>query len=536
MQRLVLLACFMGLGLTATGLHAEPGSTNRGRTGFDSDVTVDGDSIVIEIRATQRVPLSALPGGTIAGASPQRDAQRLLLQALESRLLGGSPQEAVALLAEAGRFAPDDPHIAFWQASLAVDAGAGRIAQRLLELHDNRLRAAYPNAIDDLIRRVRQRVKLEQLPAALVARIDRLNSAAAQSTDDSDSRRVAVAFRIVDQHGTPVPGSAFRMEANGSDERFEQFDDGHVLYSFSRRRGSDSDRTVRLSVRGLGLKAQTHMLRFDVDRVELAGPITVHRYRDEDKQSVAVSVADAEGQPLAGARVSLRHVSGEGDDGLSAETDDQGRVTLESFPGEYSLSATATGYNAASASVELADAGVEQRLVMHPAIRAAVRIRWLSKPLPGGPPGMNAVTASEATLTVNSPGGTPYTPELQWLRAVQIEDRIVLHLNLTMFGPMYGPMMGADGGVWIKKQSADGDADDAAAERFDAIVLESVNDLPEGFEPVFPSAENSLSRPGMVQAPVQFGDILVGRIMGRDMRTGQPALVTFKAIIEHLTD
>jgi hypothetical protein len=540
MRRIATVASVLSLCLVAATLRAEQEVTLKSGATLVGDVSFDGAELVVDIDdAKQRVPLSEVASVTPVEFGNDRQATRLLLSAFEARLLGGSPKEAVGLLAEASRLAPDDPRIAFWYASTLVDAGSGKAAKRILEERREQIEEAFPDAIDDLASRVNLRMMLELLPAPLVTRIDKLNAAAAVMQPAANQmQQVYSAFRVLDQYNDPVAQSAFQVQCNGQDERVEEFGDGYFMLTYSRHRNQDDD-SYRLVVRESRFRPETHELKGTVDRVYLAGDVVLHRFMDEEKQPVTIIVVDNDGNPLPGARVALQAVNQNGGpppDHQNVAVDEAGRATLQAFPGEYSASASADGYNTTGDQFEVAADGhgaIERRISLHKAIRANVRIEWISKSFqPGAAPGFGGTTSGEATLAVGQPGGMHPNHDLMWLRPAQVGDRVSLQFNLMMFGPMgFG-----GGGPWIKKLAVgEGDGALAAADKkFDEVDLKEIDDLPDEFKSVAGAGDNRMQ--GMIQSPADDGDVFVGRVMGRDMRTGQPAEVAFKAIVEQPED
>lgn len=544
MNRKAIFLALAVVGMTACRLLAEQEVTLKSGSTLVGDVTFDGDGVVVQIDdAKQRVPLADVASIAPVDFGKDRQAHRLLLRALETRLMGGTAKEAVGLLAEASQLAPDDPQIAFWYASTLVDSGSGKAAKRVLETHREKIDEAMPDAADDLASRINRRMVLELFPAELVARIDKLNAAASLQPIETQMRPVYAAFRVLDQFNDPVEQSAFQIQANGNEEHIEDFGDGYFLFTCSQFRNA-GDEPCRLVVGASGLKPETHELRTASDRVYLAGEFVVHRFGDEDKRAVNVAVVDRDGKPIAGAQLALQAQNQRNngrDSAISAASDEVGRASMQAFPGPYLLTVSAEGYNAAMELFELtADApvGVERRLTLHRALRANVRVEWLSTPFQGFPGaiGAGATTSGEATMPINGPrAAAPYNQDLQWLRPSQVDNRIMLQLNLMMFGQMAG--MNAP---WVKVRAVGEEGDEAerlaqAAKMFKELDLKELGDSPEGFKPAV-AAGGGGNRPnfgpGSLQATANFGDVFVGKLTGRDMRTGQPAEVTFKAIVE----
>jgi hypothetical protein len=502
------------------------------------EVEFVGDAVVVHIDgAKHRVPFSDIASVSPVAFGRNQQATRLLIAAFEARLLNDSSREAVGLLAEASRLAPDDPQIAFWRASTLVDAGSGNAAHRVLEAHRASIEDAFPDAVADLAKRINRRMMLELLPTELVERIDQLNARAAAQPADGEMQAMYSAFRVIDQFNDPVPRTALQVQGNINDQRIEEFDDGYFLVTFNRHRNM-SDDFCRLSIAQYGIKASTHELRAAANYMYPAQEFVAQRYDEADKRLVAVKVVDRRDQPISGARVQLQPSSRGGPqpevEGLAAVADDGGRATLQAFPGVFGLTAVANGFNYANMQVELNE-GVdvpERRIILHREISAEIRVVWTSSPLqPGG-----GVSSGEATISVagqrrSSPVNNQ---ELMWLRPTQIGDRLTLQMNLMM----YGPTMAMGGGSWVRKRPVDKADDESdrlqdAKELFESIDLEKADDLDDQFKVVSQAGDGPNFGSNVINASADFGDVFVGKIPGRDMRTGRPALVTFKALIEH---
>src|SRR5712675_1170375 len=74
----------------------------------------------------------------------------VFLFALSMRLMNGTGNEVVGLLAEAKRLAPDDPSVAYWCASTLVDAGYGKAANEVFTPRREAIAKAYPGLADQL--------------------------------------------------------------------------------------------------------------------------------------------------------------------------------------------------------------------------------------------------------------------------------------------------------------------------------------------------------------------------------------------------
>jgi hypothetical protein len=120
-------------------------------------------------------------------------------------------------------------------------------------------------------------------------------------------------------------------------------------------------------------------------------------------------------------------------------------------------------------------------------------------------------------------------------RLGQIDDKLILQIMQMRYG---GPALAAPP---IQRLELGDDASPAersrrAAERFDALAWEDFERLGEEFKPARLLQEGPQFSGPTVRVIAEAGDVLVGRVTGRDMRTGQPLEITFKALIEPTED
>ena len=197
--------------------------------------TIDGDHAIIQVGdSTIRVPLANVAEVSAVTKADEPQPRRMLLTALEARILSDADKEVVGILAEASRLSPEDPQIAFWYATSLVDAGYGKAAQETLQSNLAAIRKAYPGAADQLASRIEQRLAVEKLPIDLVQRLDHLAAHGRQreSAGSRDQRACYAVFRVVDQRGAPVEVTRNSIQVNGNDEQLEAFTDGYYLLSF----------------------------------------------------------------------------------------------------------------------------------------------------------------------------------------------------------------------------------------------------------------------------------------------------------------
>jgi hypothetical protein len=529
--------------LVATPLLAEQQVTLKSGAMLVGDVSFDGDAIVVKIDgAASRFALDSVASVAPLAFDQGQQARRLLLNALEIRLGGGGPKEAVGLLAEAARLSPDDPQIAFWYASTLVDAGSGRAASRTFEEHREAIEAAFPDRVAKLAERIKFRMMVEMLPPDLLARIDGLNEAAAVQPLNATVRPMAVVFRVLDQYKDPVEQAAVEIGASANDERLEQFADGYYLFTFVRNRG-DSDAPCRLAINFYGLQRADYEFRAGAERVAVAGEYVVHRYVEVDKRPLRVSAADHSGAHLAGVLVELRPSSRVPEGAnlkLTATTDDDGKAEFVVFPGNYGYSASKVGFNGDAGNVEVnADESQDsaQQLVLYRSIPGKFRVAWRTTPIyPGAEPSSGDVTIDAGG---SGPLGNPGFQGLSsWLRPVQNQEELTLQVTIMQYGPPIGLGRGAP---WIKKYEVDDSASPdervgLAKDAFEAVDLKNVDDLGNDYEKVEGSNIGMPYNNSTFRLPVKLGAVYVGSITGRDARTGQPCQLDFKVLVEQVGD
>jgi hypothetical protein len=542
MRRILCFAFGLALLLTPGPLYAEQEVTLKSGASLIGQVTLDGDAVVVEIDdARLRVPLQDVAAVAAVDSGHPQQARRLLMTALEAKLLNGAAKEVIGLLAEANRLAPDDPHVAFWYASSLADAGYGKAASEILEREREAITKAYPGMSDQLAARIKRRLELEKLPADVVARIDKLNAEAAHQPVIAETRQMSAVFRLTDHDDRAIEQSAFRVQSNGQDDNLEAFDDGFYVLTFNRSR-HQSDEPCRIEVVQPGLEAKTFEFRAASHRVQNAGEFVVRRYEQDAKVPFRVRVVGPDQQPVPGATVTLQATSrfgGVSDETMSATTAADGHAEIRAFPASYYYRVTSEGFNQASGNIELkpeSGENAEQQVQLHRAIRATIQVAWRSTGFQGD------ATSGEATLQASGgpqPGYHPQDPT-GWIRPIQIKDRLTLHFfDMQQYG-YSGPFGGQN---WIRVLESDretGDAperDDnrAALAEFKALDLSKLEELKDKLElPNIERQQPAYGR-GPIVVPAERGRIYVGKLNHRDMRTGQPVQLAFKVLVEKLS-
>jgi hypothetical protein len=495
--------------------------------------------------ADDKVRISLNQVATIAAAdsSPERQAQRLLFAALEARVTGGANSDVVALLAEAKRLAPDDPSVAYWCASTLVDAGFGKAANEVFAPRREAIAKAYPGLADQLAERIKRRANLEKMPSELVKRIDEINAIAPKQSPTNDKRQMYVMFRVVDQNKQPIDASAFRVESRGEEENLESYDDGYFVLTFARNR-YNRDEGSRLDIVQAGFEQKGFQFSAAPNRLADAGEFVVKRLDEKSKQPYRVQVTDVAGKPISNAKVSLQTTTQQGRSNEAAQTttDFDGRAELSVFPMKYMYSVSAAGFNYQNGSVEVAADGggaKENKVQLHRAIEAKIRVAWLSTPINAGAGAGTISGEGEIRATGSSVRFNQFGPnQIQWLRTNQIKDRLILQFMSQPFGMPRG----SESPVWVREIKPEGAAKEdksekAASEVYEKLDLKKVDEFKKKI-----AAPKPVRRPGMptndqisTLVEADRGSVYVGKMISRDMRTGQPVEMSFKAIIDEMS-
>jgi hypothetical protein len=562
----VYFALAILLSLAATPLFAEVEVTLTSGASLVGKVSMDGKDVVVKIEDSElRVPLSEVDSITSVDAGSGRQARRLLLTALEARVNNDGSAEVIGLLAEAARLAPDDPHVAYWYASSLADAGYGQAANDVFTKKRDAIAASYPGLTEQLAERIKRRVEMEKMPPALVQRLDELNAALAKQAANPEVRQIAAVFRLVDQDEQPIERAAFQMQcSNGQDENLEPFDDGYFVYSFNRHRGNQEGPST-IDITKPGLESKMFELNGSSNRVQDAGTLVVQRYDEEAKRLFRIHVADTKGTPVVAAHVSIQAMSTRGNVSnhtLSGETDAEGNAEIISFPMKYTYRVQSEGFNSASGNVEVAANASEPKPLevrLNRAIEATIRLAWEATAMQGG-----GKTTGESTIQVAGDGQQNQygQNETSWLRPFQQKDRLSLQFVDQFFG--YNGPFGQPEGGWVRVLKSPADANLGEEKKPDAATTseterENAAAKDEGSQPMNLDAFNAvdlddldeykskLPQPRMIEGghrtgprppmvlPAETGKIYVGRLVHREMRTGQPIQLTFKVFIEEMS-
>ncbi len=504
-------------------------------------VSMDGNAIVVSIDdARLRFPLENIAKIMPGDAEPPGQARKLLLMAIETRLMNKDGKEDLRLLTEAYRLDSEDPQIAFWYSVVLVGAGFGTTADEVFQQSKNAITEAYPGMSQRLASRIKERLALEKLPAALVRRIDAINRAAdSASSLKSDRTPMYVMFQLVDQHGAPLRQSEFRMSVSGNDEELRTFDDGYFLFSYLRSQHSNSP--CRLQIDGEDLESTSLEITAGNGRVKDAGKLVANRFDESMKQPIRIRVVDQQDKPISGAQVQVTGASTIGRSSTSQQlkTNAEGLAETKRFPGRYSCLVTAEGFTRGTANpVVTRDEGAEVELQLYPAINATARVVWRAQPLQGYPnqpvrpeQPVLPVTTGETLVTLG--GGNRSSSEMgNWIRLTQVEDRLLLQVSDSMYGRGI-PGRQSD---WIRvihpEERAQANAK-ALAARFEQLDLEKIADLQQESPVPEPAVlPGNRGAPSTLQVYVSPGELYVGSVTVRDPRNGQPTETAFKLLIQ----
>ncbi len=553
---LLVLLAILGVPLNAA---AEQQVVLQSGAVLVGQLTMDGENLVLEVDGAKlQVPLSSVVTVALVKANSGNQAQGLLLKGLEAQLLFDGDKRALGLLAEAYRVAPEDGGVAFWYARSLVMAGFGKAANEVLQSRREAIALAYPVMVDKLATQIEKRLVLEKLPAALIKRIDQIEASASRgASPNAESDFYATYFQLIDQNSKPIAKSAFRVQGNGGqNESLESFADGYHLYTFNRRRSYNSQ-PCRVEISQAELAKESFEFPGARNGVENAGVFTVRRFTEEDHRKVSVLVVDPQGKPLADAVVTFspNRSSRRTAKTPPVKTDDTGHASASLYPGHYNCTVTSKGYTRGTKQLEVLHEKKDPlsiEIKIYHALEATVKVAWRlrSIQLPrGGDHPAEAIVHGETELHTGS--GGPSIPHnnrygvVHWLRLTQIKDRMQLSfyeqhtghpfvagLDSVWFGRLENVVKASEG----TNKDAKEDTATSAAEEFEAINLESLDELKS--KATLPSPNLGRvphSQPAAV-VPAEKGAIYLGRIVTRNPQTGQPALVEFKVLVVEASD
>jgi hypothetical protein len=519
-------------------IYAEQSVVLKKGPSLVGNVTIDGNDVVVQIADGKvRVPMSDVVSIASVNTGREQQARQLLFTALEARLMNGAGKEVVGLLAEAKKLAPDEPSVAFWYANTLLEAGFGKAAGETFDAKREAIMKAYPGMAEQLAARIKSRLDLEKLPADLVQRIDVLNKSAVQQSPTAEKRQLFAVFRVIDSQKNPIGRTSFRLETRGEEENLENYDDGYYLLTFSRNR-YNRDEPCRIEVSESGLEAKEFQFSASTNRVAKIGDFVVKRYDEKAKKTFRVRVVGPSGEPVSDAKVTLQTPSRSGPpiDISSTTTGLDGTVEMQVFPMKYYYRASAEGYTSQGGNLDVKAGGAEsdvKEIKLYRAIQASVRFAWVAT---GSPDGNK--TSGESKVQASGAVASPvrYGNEAPiWVRATQPKDRLMLQFS----GVMYGGPNQFGGDSWLGAIEADAaktgsDRNGKAAEKFDAVDLNKIDEH-KAKASVRNAGDPSGENPGGMTLPAEIGKVYVGKLQSRDMRTGRPLVVAFKAVVESLS-
>lgn len=531
-MRTLLILCAICLPIWPDQTQAEEQVTLKSGARLIGDVSLAGQMVNVKIGDSKlEIPLNEVDLIGPVGTQPKQSPERLLMIALEARAQQGTSAGQVGLLGEAYRMSPRDPRIGYWFAHSLLDAGFGTPASEVLRSNHQAIERAYPGMTASLVQKIGERIRLESLPPDLIKQIERIGAAAGNAPLRSDRVPMFVRFRLTDSTGQPIEKSAVRVSCNGNDEQLEGYEGGHYLFMFNSYRNNEEP-VCQLNVNSPGLESKQFEICPAADQVANAGDFVVKRFSDDEKVPLTIIVADHAGQRVEKASVILRP-EGRGDDNASqtATTDADGRAQFKAFPMKYGYTVTAKGLKSESGGVELKPASTdqnEQRVELYPIIAATIRFAWSTTSLQGN----SETTTNEATIKVGEGiPPMPYSPDtMNFLRPVQDGDKLTLQSGPPYFG---GPMAAAMT-TWVR-QVPEELLKDSPLEYFTGIDLTKLDKLQEEFRPIKTDSASPRGPYPQISFALKQGEVYVGKLTGRDMRSGQPTVVSFKVFIEELS-
>jgi hypothetical protein len=519
--------------LLAIAEHASAQQEVRLKSGgvLLGSATVDGEHAVVQVGdATIKVPLANVAEISAVAKADESQPRRMLLTALESRLLNGADKEVVGILAEAFRLSPEDPQIAFWYATSLLDAGYGKAAHEALQSNIAAIRKAYPGAADQLALRVEQRLAIEKLPGDLVQRLDHLATHGRQreSGGSRDQRACYAVFRVVDQRGAPVEVTRNSIQVNGNDEQLETFSDGYYLLSFFQYSNNQPE-PCQLNIRDVGVRQQTVQLRIGESAYQSPQEVAVHRFDDSDKRQLQVKAVGRDDSPLKGARVVLTPLMSHGNANnqeLVFKANEQGEASVQAFPGSYQVRVEQPGFVSAWENVEIRDEdeGQQQEFKLYPQVRAAVDVEWRWLSMQGGETlngEVKAPLSNIAGIQQQFPFPIRFDQEADSL-FIQVMGQYPANMNNrpTSRAPLMREL--------IVEAEDDQPVDRETLQKaFDSLDLKKLSDSPAKFKEI----EFNQGRIGN-RAPIEVGKIYVVTLFTMNHQRGQPGELTFKVWVE----
>ena len=520
-------ACLTALLAVSTPAHAQQEVRLKSGGVLVGSATIDGANAVVQVGdSALRVPMSDVAEITAVVKAEVPQPRRLLLTALEARLLNGADKEVVGILAEASRLSPDDPQIAFWYATSLVDAGFGKAANEALQAHWKSVTVAYPGAADRLASRIAQRLAVEKLPADVVQRLDQLafDGRPRESGSSREQRLMFALFRVVDQHGVPLEISRQSIQVSANDEQLEGFSDGYYLFSFFQHSSSQSD-PCQLRIQDVGVRQQEQQLRVAESVYAPLQEIKVHRFEENDKRPLVVDISDREGKPIKMARVTLTPQTSHGGTSnreLSFTANDEGEAKILVYPGSYQVRVERAGFVAAWKNVDIrSEQETErQKFKLYPQIRAVLTINWRWVSIQSGETlSGNAKSAvSDVAVTQQQ---FPFP-----IRFDQEENQLYIQAMGQNFGGRYG---GPETRAPSIKQLIVDVPDDQQAGReklqaaFDSLDLRKLDEAKDRLKEL----EFTQGRMGP-RAGIEVGKIYVVTLQTFNQQRGQPGELTFK--------
>lgn len=522
---LIATAVLPGVATTGEKITLKSGAVLVGSVTFDS-----GEIVVAVGESHLRLPLADIATISPSDSDDQTQGRRLLFRALEARLLGDERRGDTALLAEAYRLDATDPQIAFWYAFALEASGEGRLAEQVLEKHKEAIVGLYPGVSDQLAKRIDRRRQLERLPGNLTEQIDRL-SGFTDSLDYLTADRIpkSAFFQLVDQHGKPVPESAVDVSGGGYNEQLIPYADGFFLHTVSHNRGSSrSEQTIR--VRDPSFMEFEHKFTGATHEVRDLGQLVVHRFGEDDKLTVKLSVVDSEDTPISGAQASFRDSHRGANAGLpTVKTNDKGVAVVKLFPGSYYASLSAEGMKNDSVRIQLQSDDQENAITakMWPAMSTRLQLDWEAEAI-GLEQGGTTTGRAELELSDGRVRNDSNWPS--WLKMGQAGGKCVLSIGDNRYG-INNPI--AAGSRWVRVARAK----DSGESTYEGLSLRNLAALKEeGVKPISYVNERNRMLTGALSFEIEEGQIIYGETVAYVPHYQQPPVaIRFKAWVEEIS-
>jgi hypothetical protein len=138
--------------------------------------------------------------------------------------------------------------------------------------------------------------------------------------------------------------------------------------------------------------------------------------------------------------------------------------------------------------------------------------------------------AGDATLEVDGgPAGPRYGPDqTAWFKPVQVKDQLTIQFIDSPFG--WGPFGPSE--PWVRVM--EGTDTESLRDAFADVNLGRIDELKDKLRLPRTAGVSQPPGPRAIVVRGEPGEIYLGRLQSRDMRTGQPMPLAFKAMVEEM--